>query len=69
MNPSLLVKPFVVDVATSSNLDTDRNRLAALHSQLSSHFTVLLVLVEMPLAHVFFPGGSEFHPGHCLQLV
>ena len=63
------VVPFVVDVASSSDLDTHRNRLPALLSQLVSQFTVFLVLTVMPFAHVFFPWRGELNPGHCPQLV
>ena len=60
---------FVVEVATSSNFETYRNRLPALLSQLVSQFTVFLVLTVMSFAHVFFPWRGELNPGHCPQLV
>ena len=63
------VVPFVVDVASSSDLDTHRNRLTALLSQLVSQFTVFLVLTVMPFANVFFPWRVELNPSHCPQLV
>ena len=63
------VVPFVVDVASSSDLDTHRNRLPALLSQLMSQFSVFLVLTVMLFAHVFFPWRGELNPGHCPQLV
>jgi len=63
------VVPSVVYVPPSTNLDTQRDGSPACSSDLFSQPAVLIVLGEMPLGHVLFPGGGELNPGHCFQLI